>query len=261
MTNSSVDMEELIQERHTTLHTQDVCGRMLTVKETAEHRWFEYGGQSVQSIMNKAKPEQLVTPVSQALLIFLLFDGQPRKILNLGLGGASLERALANVPGCVVTSVEKYQPVIDIARRFFKLPQQAHVVCQSAEQFVQTADAKYEAVLCDLFFDEKLPGFLATEEFFFQLYKITSDKAVVMLNTQVETEEELLSILIAVRKHFPYIALIEFERYKNVVMICSSHKIPSRALLRKGIANYTQVAFSCLERAIAAVHYIPHGKS
>lgn len=252
-----LELEKLLTGNHTTLHHENVNGRILAVKETTDYRWFEYAGPSIQSLMNKTAPEQISTPVSQSLLTFLLFDIKPANVLSLGLGGASIERALAHVPGLVLTSVEYCQPIIDMAKRYFYVPAKTHIICESAEQFVQRTESKYDVVLCDLFFEEKNPDFLYAEHFYSQLNEITSREAVVMINTQAESETQLLGALFAIREFFPHIALIEFDGYKNIVIIASSHEIPGRARLRARLASFTHVAFFRLDEVIERLRYLP----
>lgn len=261
MISSSPELEKILASESATLHLEDIDGRTLAVKETAEYRWFEYGGQSVQSLMTKAAPEKISTPVSEALLLFLLFDSKPLEILNLGLGGASIERALAMIPSLRITSVEASQPIIEIARRYFRLPKESQVICQKAEQFVKQATTKYDVVLCDLFVDERNPVFLSSQDFYVQLDKITSDEAVILLNIQAETEEELLLTLLSIKQQFPYIVLIEFDGYKNIVLVCSSHEIPPRYVLQERLADYTQIIFTCLDKVIEKMRYLPQRKA
>lgn len=259
-----MNFKKLLAKKHAVVHQQDVDGSVLAVKETEQYRWFEYGGNIVQSLMNKAEPQQILTPVSQSLLLFLLWKSKPLKILNLGLGGASLERTLATMPSLLITSVESSQAVIDMAKRYFNLPQKIHVVCQKAEQFVQQTHmqsyTKYDVILCDLFIDERSPEFLFTHDFYFQLSSIVVDKAVVIINIQAESDEQLLTALLEIKKHFPYVALIEFDDYKNIVLICSLAEIPNRETLQERLTEFTQVSFTDLEKVIKKIRYIPLSK-
>ncbi len=257
-----MDFKKLLTKKHSLLYQQDAGGSVLSVKETADYRWFEYGGEVVQSLMCKAVPEQILTPISQSLLVFLLWRSRPLKVLNLGLGGASLERSLATIPSVLITSVEYSQAVIDMAKRYFNLPKKVHVVCQKAEDFIQQPHnetyTKYDVVLCDLFLEEKSPEFLFTQDFYFHLNNITNDEAVVMINLQAESDEQLLTALIGIKQHFPYIALIEFDDYKNIVLICSLVEIPNRDILNEALKNFEQINFTELNKVIKKIRYIPY---
>lgn len=255
-----MDLKKLFTKKHITLYQQNVDGCLLAVKETAQYRWFEYSGASVQSLMDKERPEQILLPVYQSLLLFLLLKRKPLKLLNLGLGGASIERALALVPDLCLTSVEASQAIIDMAKDYFYLPEEVCVVCQKAEHFIQQTKSVYDVVLCDLFIGKKNPDFLFKQSFYAQLAKITSDNALLMINLQADNNEQLLRTLLIIRKFFPYIALMEFSDYKNIVIMCSSHEIPAREILQEELNNFTQVAFTCLDKVIEEMHYIPASK-
>lgn len=253
-----MDLNKLRAKKHTTIHSEDVDGSMLVVKESAEYRWFEYGGQDMQSLMSLHQPEQLFTPVSQSLLFFILWKSKPLKVLNLGLGGASFERTLSTLSSILLTSVEVSQPIIEMAKQYFKLPKKVHVICESAENFIHTTQNKYDVVLCDMFFKEKSPDFLFSEHFYAQLKQITLSKSVVIVNLQAETDEQLLLALFEIKKSFPYIALIDFNDYKNIVIIGSDHEIPAREFLQEQLANIKSINLHELEKIIPRIRYIPH---
>jgi len=253
-----MDLNKLQAKQNTILHQQDDNGSLLIVKETEEYRWFEYGGQDIQSLMNLQFPTRILTPVSQSLLIFLLWKNKPLKVLNLGLGGAAFERTLSTMSSILLTSVEASQPIIDMAKRYFKLPKKVHVICENAEDYIRTTQNKYDVILCDMFFKEKSPEFLFSTDFYEKLQKISLNKSVVIINLQAETDEQLLMGLFEIKKSFPHIALIDFDDYKNIVIICSPDEIPKRDVLQEKLADFTQVDLSLLKKIIPKIRYIPH---
>jgi len=252
-----MEIEQLLANNTTLLHQQDLDGCLLEVKETAQYRWFEYDGKSIQSLMSKATPEKVIMPVSQSLLLFLLLDNNPTNILSLGLGGASIERALVSLPNIKITAIDASQPIIDMAKQYFDLPSSIEVYCQQAEQFVEETTIQCDVVLCDLFIGEKSPEFLFTELFYEQLNKITSRKGVVSLNIKAQNNEQLLKMLFAIKKYFPNIALIEFEDYSNIVILCSYKAIPNQTVLHQRLVNFTKVELSGLKKTIDNMFYIP----
>jgi len=260
-----MDLKSLLAEKQVLLYQQHIDGCLLEVKETAQYRWFEYEDLSVQSLMSKTVPEQTVMPVYQSLLLFLLLpnkelNNHPLKVLNLGLGGASIERTLAKFPGFALTSVDASQTIIDMAKNYFQLPEKVDVVCQKAELFIQQTKAIYDVVICDLFIGSKNPGFLFQQDFYRQLAKITCSNAVVMINLKANSDEQLLSVLLKIREHFPYIALMEFENHSNIVIICSSLEIPEKEVLQQRLLHFSAVTFTCLHEVIEQMHYIPNNK-
>jgi len=251
-----MDLKQLLSEKQAILYQQYVDGGLLVVKETEHYRWFEYGNVSVQSLMSLASSEKILLPVYQSLLLFLLWNNKPLKVLNLGLGGASVERALAVVPNVSLTSVDASQAVIDMAKRYFNLPQNVDVVCQKAEQFVAQTNEQYNVVLCDLFVGSSSPKFLQTQDFYAQLSKVTLADATVIINLQADTDEQLLHALVSVKKYFPYTAIIEFDDYSNIVIIASLHEIPDKTLLQKRLMEFNFLELDCLEHVIGKMRYI-----
>ena len=253
-----MNLNKLLEKKCITLHEQIINDSILAVKETSDYRWFEHGGQDIQSIMSLKKPEQVLTPVSQSLLMFLLWNTRPLKVLNLGLGGGTFERALALMPNVSLTSVELFQQVIDVAKKHFNLAENANVVCDSADNFIKSTNIKFDVILCDLFIDEKNPDFLFSNTFYEQLQKIMLKQSVVMLNVQADSNEQLLLVLCAIRNVFPYVALIEFSDYKNIVVMCSTDEIPEKSMLIEKLTNFNKIDLSGLKNIIPKIRHIPH---
>lgn len=252
-----VDLNALYKQKYSILFRQEEeDGSLLLVKETADYRWFEYAGDHAQSIMNKSIREQVVTPVCQALLLFLLWKKEPLNILNLGLGGGSMERALVANKHFSLTAIEASQTVINIANDYFFLPKSVKVVCQQAEQFIVQTGAQYDVVLCDLFIGGKSPPFLYHESFYRQLKKITSKSAVLVFNLEVGSEQRLLCILLAIKKYFPCIAILDFDDYVNIIILCSSKKIPAKTTLKNRLTDFPAIASAPLIQAIDNIRYI-----
>ena len=255
-----MDSEALLMEDSFIVEQKMIDGGLLVVKETEQLKWFEYAGFSTQSVMNKHKPTQILTPVSRSLLLFLLFKQAPLSILNLGLGGAGLERALVTIPNLTLTAVEASQSIIEMARSYFNLPKEVKVYCQKAEQYVDHTTEVYDVVICDLFIGEKSPYFLFSDHFYQQIGNITCDQAVLMINLQADTNLQLFNALSAIKKQFPHIALVEFTDYSNIVLICSLQKIPNLSILFKDTTELTQSILFDIDSLLDKVIYIPNSE-
>ena len=256
-----MDLDKLLAGEYTLLNEQVINGHVLVVKENLHYRWFEYGGKFAQSLMHLTEPDKILTPIYESLLFFLLLNKQPVNVHNLGLGGASFERSLMGLPQVSITSVEASQAIIDMAKRYFYLPLNTTVVCQTAETFIARATMQYDVIICDLFIGDKTPDFLFNINFYQQLKKISADMVTVMINVQVETDEQLIRASLAIRKHFPYVVLMEFDGYANIVIMCSSHVIPKQTLFAQALAKLTSFSFKPLEKIVSKMHYIPYQKS
>jgi len=239
------------------LHQQMIDGERLVVKENKEYRWIEYGGDAIQSIMKKSDPLQVISPVYQALLIFLRFNHLPLTVLNLGLGGATIDRLLASLDDISLTSVDASQPMINVAKQYFHLPNNVRIICQLAQQYVTESTEHFDIVICDLFVNDINPDFIFKDVFYRQLNKIMNANGCVLINIQINSEAKLLSTLLMIKNHFPYIALLEFENYKNIIVIASLNKIPNKTELMKKSNSQRHVSFSCLDNVIENMHYVP----
>ena len=133
------------------LYSKNIAGNKLEVRDSAHYRWFTFGGEVVQSLMNKKMPQQVMMPICQSMLLCLLWKKAPLNILNLGMGAATFERFFSDDPKVKITSVEKSSEVISIAKNFFELPEHAGTICQCAESYLQHNSTSFDLILCDVF--------------------------------------------------------------------------------------------------------------
>jgi spermidine synthase len=256
-----MDLSKVHTEKAVILAEEMVEGNRLVVKENKHYRWFEYGGQSIQSLMATSHPQQIVMPVAQSLLLFYLFKKMPLSVLNLGLGAGTLERSLSTFSGVSVTSVESAKSIIDMAKKYFYLPDIIDVVCQDALQFVLQTKEQFDVVLCDLFIGEKNPAFLFSGDFYQRLVNITTEHAVISLNINAESNQQLFQILSTIKHFFPYVGLIEFIDYSNLVIIASKSDIPNQQTLKQTLSETSELANLNLEAAINKLTFIPHAST
>ena len=123
---------------------RDAEGVIDVVDETAAVRSLQFGTEARQSTMFRHDPNTLALSYTQCMVTSLLFaDADPRQALVFGLGGGSMVKyLLAQCPACRVDAVERRAAVIDVAHRFFQLPE-AHprlaVYSEDATSFLSTA--------------------------------------------------------------------------------------------------------------------------
>ncbi|MBT6146034.1 MAG: spermidine synthase, partial [Gemmatimonadetes bacterium] len=72
-----------------------------------------------------ARPDELALEYTRCMMMALLFlDAVPRRVLMLGLGGGSLVKFLLRwCQDCDVDVAELRPAVVDVAQRFFGLPE------------------------------------------------------------------------------------------------------------------------------------------
>ncbi|MDQ7851196.1 MAG: fused MFS/spermidine synthase [Armatimonadota bacterium] len=98
-----------------------------------------------------------------------VFHPDIRRVLVVGLGAGSIpKRFWRDYPGVTVESVELDPVVVDVARRFFEVKEDARqrVSVQDGRAFVRRSDARYDLIVMDAYYAEGIPFHLATREFF-----------------------------------------------------------------------------------------------
>jgi spermidine synthase len=207
------------------LYAGDSHGRTIEVREQGDLRWLHFGGHAIQALMRLDRPDELLLPYNIAMLGALLFVDTPRRLLNLGLGSGSFERFFrARMPGLSVTSVESNAAVVDLARQYFFIPQQQAVFIQSADDFLTRHKKTYDLIFCDVFEGDQHPVFMKQAVFYESLSKCLQKDGVVAINLLPKNDTELLNILLAIRRHFAWVWLMEFPDHRNIVLFLMNHE-------------------------------------
>jgi len=95
----------------------------VTLSEEDGVRYLHFGTEWIQGGMRIARPWQLELEYQKQMMAVALFVPQPRHVLQLGLGAAALTKfCYRNLPEACITVVELSPEVIDVARRWFCLP-------------------------------------------------------------------------------------------------------------------------------------------
>ncbi len=125
------------------------------VWEKNERRELRFGNKIIQSAFHKMKPQYLVLPYTRFMLLGLIFSPKPLSILHIGLGGGSLVRWLfQEFPNTRQTIIEINSDVIEVAYRFFELPEDKRAeVLSNLELEIISQEYGDEIVLRNVLFD------------------------------------------------------------------------------------------------------------
>lgn len=225
---------ELLVERLLALGTRAETLRAraggVNVREWDGLRWLESGGRAVQAVMATAEPSLPCLPATVALLGALLLVPRPASVLNLGLGGACLERFLArHVPTAALHAVESSAAVLALAREHFGVPDTVTLSLQTADNYLAESGARFELVLCDLFEGERHAPCVGQPGFLQALAARTSPAGAVALNLSPRSESELLEILLPLRQVAPWVMLSAVPGCGNVCVLAARQPPPSAA--------------------------------
>ncbi|GAB4335974.1 MAG: polyamine aminopropyltransferase [Desulfobulbaceae bacterium] len=149
-------------EGHRIVHRGPPASGVKVVDEYSRRNLY-LDGETLQSSMLLADPARLDLEYGQAMMCGLLLRPAPEKVLLVGLGGGSLVKfLLRHCPDAEIEVAEINREVIEVARRFFHLPEDSRlrILHAPGEEVVAgrlAAGRRYDLILLDAF-DESGPA-------------------------------------------------------------------------------------------------------
>ena len=139
------------------------------VHETLTTRTLQFAIGPIQSRMQLGQPDALDLDYTRTMMGFLLFDGAPRRLGMIGLGGGSLAKFChRQLPGAHLTVVE-INPQVIALRDSFGVPPDGprfEVVCADGARFVRDTAQRFDVLLVDGFDADGLPLRLCSQAFY-----------------------------------------------------------------------------------------------
>jgi spermidine synthase len=220
---------ELKPDESELLYSGQINDEMIEVREWQQYRWLHLSDHSVQTLMQMDKINHVALPNIQALLAVLLFCPNPEHVLNLGLGGASLERYLdSKWPNIKLRSVESNQQVISLAKDYFYLPEAVDVIHDTADRFLSNHQDIYDIILCDIFIADMQASCLYDKEFYANISRCISKTGILAINVLPESEDDVVNMLLPIKDYFGHLYLLEFSDFSNAIIFAAKEKIPDR---------------------------------
>ncbi len=145
---------------------------MIDISEEAGVRYLHFGSSWIQGAMRIARPFALELEYTREMMLPLLLRGDdwPRRVLQVGLGAASVTKFLhRHRPLAKITVVEIDPRVEAAARQFFKLPDDpARIEIRHGDgaDFMVGAKRRYDLILVDGFDADARAGRLDTLPFY-----------------------------------------------------------------------------------------------
>lgn len=191
---------------------QSAYGRVLVVDDGHE-RALRFGGVdgSDQSTIVPGRPGAVPLEYTRYALLGLAYQGAPRTLLMVGLGGGTFTTMVHRVlPEIAIDAVEIDPVVVEAARAFFDLREderyRVHVADGAA--WVATARAApYDYVLLDSYGGESIPGPLRSSAFFQAVRARLAPRGVVAINI-AEPQAEGAEAMRAFREVFSVFACV-----------------------------------------------------
>jgi spermidine synthase len=154
----------------------------VTEGDGARHLRFD---RSHQSAISLDDPYESRIRYPDYMHLALALKSDAKRVLVLGLGGGAItKRFWRDYPGVTVDSVEIDPVVVDVARKYFWLPEdeRSRVFVEDARRYVQSTDETYDIVIVDAYYSDSLPFHLTTDEFLRELKAVMAADGVVAYN-------------------------------------------------------------------------------
>jgi spermidine synthase len=221
---------------------QSQFGRVLVVDQGNE-RTLRFGSPDalIESMRLNDRPEAVPMECIRFAAAGLLFPGRLDRLLVLGLGGGNFP-ALAHrlLPEAEITAVEIDPVVVEVARRFFDLPDdpRLRVVVEDAATFVKRPGAGFDLVLHDTYPADGTAGTLWTQEFFARLRRMLSPGGVVVANLAAPEGKVDRVVVAAFRRVFPACSCFMTPDGFNLILVGQgAGPVPDRAVLESRLST------------------------
>ena len=156
------------------------------IEDCGPLRYLHFDLDNVQSVMRLDDPDALCLAYTRKMMAFLLFNSEPRHILQLGLGGGSLAKfCYRHLPGAAIT-VSEIDPNVLALREEFHVPlddQRFRVVQGNGVEYIARRDSgREDVILVDACDRAGLSPTLATSDLYPNLRRRLSVNGVLVMN-------------------------------------------------------------------------------
>jgi spermidine synthase len=151
----------------TVREARDTRYHRLLVVDDEESRYLRFDS-SFQSGMYLDDPFRTRFAYTDYMQLGLAYEPNARKVLMIGLGGASTQKRIWRAfPNVELTTVELDPDVVETAYKWFELPHDRRlpVEVDDGRRFLQRTDERYDVIMVDAFYADGVPFHLATLEF------------------------------------------------------------------------------------------------
>ncbi|HWK71124.1 MAG TPA: fused MFS/spermidine synthase [Burkholderiaceae bacterium] len=164
---------------------------VLVIEEYGERclNFTEIQGNGRQTCFDLDEPDKMVFAYTRMMTSALFLKPEPRNVLIVGLGGATIPMALEKIlPDAVIDTVEIDPSVVRVAERYFGYRQgpRQRLFVDDGRAFVEHAHGEgrqYDMVMLDAFDVDYIPAHLLTREFLQHVRAILSPDGILVANT------------------------------------------------------------------------------
>ncbi|HWM65227.1 MAG TPA: hypothetical protein VNO35_01475 [Steroidobacteraceae bacterium] len=170
------------------------------IEDCGPLRYLHFHLDNVQSVMRLDEPDALCLAYTRKMMAFLLFNSEPRRILQLGLGGGSLAKYCYRfLPDAAITVLE-IDPDVLALREEFRVPlddQRFRIVQGNGVEYIAGRGARDDVILVDACDRDGLSPTLSAPDLYANLRRRLTLSGVLVVNIcgdEPEVESHLARI-------------------------------------------------------------------
>lgn len=118
-------------------------------------------------------------------------DSQNTDMLILGMGtGTFATQSLRNFSHLSIEGVEIDGKITDLAKTYFKLPEDVKVTTYDGRAYLQATDKKYDVIMVDAYQDITIPFQMSSVEFFSMVKEHLTENGVMVVNMNMRSDKK-----------------------------------------------------------------------
>lgn len=223
------------------VHQRVTDDGIIEVVDTDGMRSLHFGTYPRQSSMLLRRSHTLELSYTQAMMACLLFNPIPSRALVIGLGGGSLVKFLLYYfPLCDVVVVENRRDVIEVAMRYFDVPEnhpRLTIYHDDGYEFVSRqhyqAGTPYDLLLVDAYDHEGMSASVGVQVFFDACAGLLTNEGVLSTNLWGSERQEFTQTMQRINQSFKDQSLVLPVANKGNVIGLAMKRVVNTAHLKK----------------------------
>lgn len=181
-----------------------------------------------QTCYNKTNPDLLSLSYTKVQVSSIIMSPNPKKILLLGLGGASIAKAINFLhPEAHFDIVEINKDLVDVSKQYFGFSpnENTKIHIEDGIKFLQQSpEETYDIVILDIFGKDYIPPEVLKKSFVQNVYRVLKKNGVVTANTFASSKVKELETSLF-KEEFGDILNIKINRSRLITAV--KGKLPS----------------------------------
>jgi spermidine synthase len=183
---------------------------------------YMYFDNTYQTAMLLDDPWKIEFTCIRYMSLGLALRPEPKRAVNIGLGGGSFSKRLArDYREVLMDGVDIDRDVVDAARRFFEVPEDPRLRLHAVDgrRFIQEAAGSYDLVFLDAYNADTIPFHLTTREFYREIDSRLAAGGVVVSNIigvlEGEGSEYFRAMYKTIADTFPVVYVFPVIEYRG----------------------------------------------